>query len=43
VFWIASTTVSFGIPGTGGRLTNVAPVTVAAGDQISIKWLYEAS
>lgn len=42
VFWVSSTTVSFSIP-TGGRLTNVAPVTIAAGDQISIKWFYEGA
>lgn len=43
VFWVGAHTVSFGIPGTGGRLTNVAPVTVAAGDQISVKWDYEGA
>lgn len=43
VFWISTTVVSFGIPSTGARVTNLAPVTAAAGDQLSIKFLYEAA
>lgn len=42
VFWVGTTTVSFSVP-AGGRLTNTVPVTVGAGDQISVKWDYESA